>query len=69
MLENFLSKTLHHVMVRLRKFFCSCPDFFTDSSGFCFFKGPLHALRGTCELISGRLQDQKGIEENERKEL
>ncbi|KAL3787619.1 hypothetical protein ACHAWO_000739 [Cyclotella atomus] len=42
MLDNFLSKTLHHVM------------------------GPLHALRGTCELISGRLQDQKGIEESER---
>eukprot|EP00581_Thalassiosira_minuscula_P018353 CAMPEP_0183723122 /NCGR_PEP_ID=MMETSP0737-20130205/14826_1 /TAXON_ID=385413 /ORGANISM="Thalassiosira miniscula, Strain CCMP1093" /LENGTH=815 /DNA_ID=CAMNT_0025953375 /DNA_START=183 /DNA_END=2630 /DNA_ORIENTATION=+ len=32
MLDNFLSKTLHHVM------------------------GPLHALRGTCEVVSERLQ-------------
>jgi hypothetical protein len=28
--------------------------------------GPLHALRGTCELISGRLQDQQGIDVSER---
>lgn len=42
MLDNFLSKTLHHVM------------------------GPLHALRGTCELISGRLHDLTGVEETER---
>lgn len=42
MLDNFLSRTLHHVM------------------------GPLHALRGTCELISGRLQDQTSDDIHER---
>jgi len=35
MLDNFLSRTLHHVM------------------------GPLHALRGTCEVVSDRLQYHK----------
>jgi hypothetical protein len=28
--------------------------------------GPLHALRGTCELISGRLQDQTSGDVHER---
>jgi CheY-like chemotaxis protein len=42
MLDNFLSKTLHHVM------------------------SPLHALRGTVELISGRLQDKSAKDETEK---
>lgn len=42
MLDNFLSRTLHHVM------------------------GPLHALRSTCELVSGRLQDNKSDDVHER---
>ncbi|KAL3805620.1 hypothetical protein HJC23_005864 [Cyclotella cryptica] len=42
MLDNFLSRTLHHVM------------------------GPLHALRGTCELISGRLQDHTSDDLHEK---
>ena len=41
MLDNFLSRTLHHVM------------------------GPLHALRGTCEVVSDRLRRQT-IDEDER---